>query len=124
MIGHLSLMAASRKVKIAAANIEGYAACCRIDHHQPKIARLLEGEAAQLRTALSILNQEPQTKLVVYAVCFANYFPAEIDSLWLDPVEAQKRVDELVAAEVGGFAADWGFEPMTVNEEWRLDVQG
>ena len=44
----------------------------------------------------------------IFAVCYSNYHPREIDSLWIDEADADARVDEL--------EGDWRVYEMEVHE--------
>ena len=61
---------------------------------------LIEGHLESLILEAMMIERE------VYAVCFGNYFPAEIDSLWPTAELAEERAEKL--------SGDWEVRPMTV----------
>ena len=46
--------------------------------------------------------------MLIYAVCYSNYHPREVDSLWLHEADADARVGEL--------DGDWRIYEMEVRE--------
>ena len=46
--------------------------------------------------------------MLIYVVCYSNYHPREVDSLWLHEEDADARVDEL--------DGDWRVYDMEVHE--------
>jgi hypothetical protein len=52
--------------------------------------------------------------MTVFIVRYGNYYPLEVDSIWSDEEEAQKR-----ASELGG---SFAVEPYDVYEIWQPDA--
>lgn len=88
------------------------------------LGRRLNSLNASLNTARMALDAglNDRVKLSVWAVRYSGDGPREIrwmpevDSLWVDEVEAWKRCDELNS---GQSELPWYADRLTVNREWR-----
>jgi hypothetical protein len=52
--------------------------------------------------------------MIVYAVVHSNYFPSEVDSLWVTRELAEKRAEEVNKAE---YTSSWHAVAWAVGEE-------
>lgn len=81
-----------------------------------KIVREINGVRVRLNTARMVLEEDRAVKFAIWAVVFSNYEPPEVNSLWLDEVEAQKEADRKNAEYD---CSSWRVEKMEVQREWR-----